>query len=597
MASAATPIDVARETIKALSVRRLPPTPDNYRAIYDEIAGTSSSPAAEEGRLLRQVLHLLGEGGYAKHTAVKQAEKSLAAGNFPALEAELTAMIGTEAMPSWADLVRELIKQWERKQSGLNTPKKQAALERVLINFGSEPRALHGKLQALVQAWAENRVAPVGVPVAEDEAAAAEAVAAEGAAPEPEEPKTAAPAAAESLDTLREIVFQSLVMGVVPRISQFRDLAEEATRLAETAKESKDDVALRALAKNLKQFWVKLALRNETDAEVLDGLLRLLRLLVDNIGELMADDQWLHGQVEVVRDIIAQPPNLRVIYDAEQSFKQVLYKQGVLRQSLNQAKDTLKTMVASFIDRLGEMTATTDVYHQKIERYATEIGQTNDISQLNRLLGDLMADTKGIQLDIQRSRDELEETRRRVGEAEEKVRQLEAELDEVSAIVKQDHLTGALNRRGMTDAFEQEVARSERTAAPLSVAIMDVDHFKRLNDTYGHDAGDNALIHLVNVVKDVIRPTDIIARFGGEEFVLLLPATEVKEGVHAMMRVQRELTKRFFLHDNQKVLITFSCGVARWQPGESSDQVIARADKALYKAKETGRNRVLPAED
>lgn len=592
MASSVNPIDVARETIKTLSVRRLPPTPDNYRAIYDEIAGEPSSAAADEGRLLRQVLHLLGEGGYAKPAAVKKAEKSLAAGDWPALEEELKVMIGAEAPPAWGELVRDLIKQWERKQSGLNTPKKQAALERVLINFGSEPRALHSKLQALVQAWAENRVAPVGVPVAEEEAPGPETV-----PPEPKEQKAAEPAGTESLELLRDIVSQSLLMGVVPRISQFRDLAEEAARLAETAKESKDQLALRALAKNLKQFWVKLALRNETDAEVLDGLLRLLRLLVENISELMADDQWLHGQVAVVRDIISQPLNLRVIYDAEQSFKEVLYKQGVLRQSLNEAKETLKTMVASFIGRLGEMTASTDVYHQKIERYATEIGQTNDISQLNRLLGNLMADTKGIQLDIQRSRDELEETRRRVEEAEEKVRHLEAELDEVSAIVKQDHLTGALNRRGMTDAFEQEAARAERTAAPLSVAIMDVDHFKRLNDTYGHDAGDNALIHLVNVVKDVIRPTDVIARFGGEEFVLLLPATKVEDGVHAMVRVQRELTKRFFLHDNQKVLITFSCGVARWQPGESPDQVISRADKALYRAKETGRNRVLSAED
>jgi diguanylate cyclase (GGDEF) domain len=591
MASSATPIDIARETIKALAVRRLSPTPDNYRALYEEIAGEPSAPAADGAHLLGQVLHLLGEGGYAKPADLKKAEKSLSARDWPALEAELAAMITAEAPPAWADLVGELIKQWERKQSGLNLPKKHAALERVLINFGSDPRALYSKLQALVQAWAANRAAPMGVEAAGvPESAAAETPAAEPAAAAPGAPS------AESVEQLREIVSQSLLMGVVPRISQFRDLVEEATGLAESARGAKDELALRALSKNLKQFWIKLALRNETDAEVLEGLLRLLRLLVENIGELMADDQWLHGQVEVVRDIISQPINLRVIYDAEQGFKEVLYKQGVLRQGLHDAKETLKTMVASFIDRLGEMTATTDVYHQKIERYATEIGQTNDITQLNRLLGDLMADTKGIQLDIQRSRDELEESRRRVVEAEDKVRHLEAELDEVSAIVKQDHLTGALNRRGMGDAFEQEMARADRTAAPLSVAIMDVDHFKRLNDTYGHDAGDNALIHLVNVVKDVIRPTDLLARFGGEEFVLLLPATEVEEGVHAMMRVQRELTKRFFLHDNQKVLITFSCGVARWRAGETADQVIARADQALYRAKEAGRNRVLSAE-
>jgi len=594
MTNPVNPIDLARETIKTLTTRRLPPTPDNYRLIYDEIAGVAS-PLSDEARLLRKLLHLLVEGGHAKPAALKTAEKNLVSRNWKALEEELTTVLAAKGgePADWGNLVRELVRQWERKQSGLNTPKKQAALERVLINFGSDANALYDKLKALVQAWAENRVAPVGVPVAEEEQPVAEGEAvtppAEAAAPLP------GAVGAEGLDLLREIVAQSLLMGVVPRISQFRDLSEEATHLAETAKVAQDEVALRALSKNLKQFWIKLAIRNETDAEVLEGLLRLLRLLVDNMSELMADDQWLHGQVEVVQDIISQPLNLRVIYDAEQSFKEVLYKQGVLRQSLQEAKETLKTMVASFIDRLGEMTTSTDDYHKKIEKYADDIGKANDISQINLLLADLMSDTKGIQLDIQRSRDELIETRRRVEEAEAKVRQLEAELDEVSAMVKQDHLTGALNRRGMTDAFEQEKARAERTQDPLSVAIMDVDHFKRLNDTYGHEAGDNALIHLVNVVKDVIRPTDVLARFGGEEFVLLLPSTEVEDGVHVMVRVQRELTKRFFLHDNQRVLITFSCGVARWREGESSDDVIARADKALYLAKESGRNRVLAA--
>ncbi len=594
MANPANPIDLARETIKTLTTRRLPPTPDNYRLIYDEIAGVASH-FSDEARLLRKVLHLLVEGGHAKPAVLKAAEKNLAARDWKALEEDLTAVLGAkDGEPAdWGNLVRELVRQWERKQSGLNMPKKQAALERVLINFGSDAAALYDKLKALVQAWADNRASPVGVPVAEEEE-----LATEGETPLP--PAEAAPsspgaASAEDLGLLREIVAQSLLMGVVPRISQFRDLSEEATHLAEAAKAAQDEVALRALSKNLKQFWIKLALRNETDAEVLAGLMRLLRLLVDNMGELMADDQWLHGQVEVVRDIISQPLNLRVIYDAEQSFKEVLYKQGVLRQSLQEAKETLKTMVASFIDRLGEMTTSTDDYHKKIEKYADDIGKANDITQINRLLADLMTDTKGIQLDIQRSRDELVETRRRVEEAEAKVRELEAELDEVSAMVKQDHLTGALNRRGMTDAFEQEKARAERTQAPLSVAIMDVDHFKRLNDTYGHDAGDNALIHLVNVVKDVIRPTDVLARFGGEEFVLLLPSTEVEDGVHVMVRVQRELTKRFFLHDNQRILITFSCGVARWREGEAADDVIARADKALYLAKESGRNRVLAA--
>jgi diguanylate cyclase len=98
------------------------------------------------------------------------------------------------------------------------------------------------------------------------------------------------------------------------------------------------------------------------------------------------------------------------------------------------------------------------------------------------------------------------------------------------------------------------------------------------------------------VVKETLRPTDVVARFGGEEFVIILPETGVEEGMTTMMRLQRELTKKFFLHKNEKVLITFSAGVALRQPEESVDAIISRADQALYKAKEAGRNRVFAAE-
>ena len=320
--------------------------------------------------------------------------------------------------------------------------------------------------------------------------------------------------------------------------------------------------ALQGVAKNLKQFWIKLELRNDSDAQVQDGLVRLLRLLVDNISELLLDDKWLSGQIAVVQDIISKPLDSRVLYDAERSFKEVIFKQGNLKQSLMEARATIKNMMSTFIDRMSEMSASTGEYHNKIERYAEEISQTEDINKLNQILGNLMKDTRGMQLDMMRSRDELEVAHKQVKEAEEKIRQLEKELDHVSELVHEDHLTGTLNRRGMDDAFERELSRADRLNSPLCVSMLDIDHFKRLNDTYGHDTGDEALMHLVRVVKEALRPTDVIARFGGEEFVIILPDTGLDEAVEVMTRVQRQLTKNFFMHDNQRLLITFSAGVA-----------------------------------
>lgn len=550
------PTDIARETLKALAARRMAPNPENYQTIYNEIAGIK--PPAP----------------HAKDNQPTQKSES-----------------GKDA--NWAELIRELIRQWDLKQSGVTASRKKEGLGRVLSNFAKDSAMLHAKLQALVGSWGE-KVAQAGVPVdgVEPEEGAP------GGGPVAIAPETVAGVEIPLENVpgaLREMLAQTIQTGVAPRLSQFPDLHDEAILLAQQAREARDTLTIQGLAKKLKQFWIKLELRNDSDAQVLDGLVRLLRLLIDNISELLLDDKWLTGQIAVVQDIISQPLDSRVLYDAERSFKEVIFKQGNLKHSLMEARTTIKNMMATFIDRMSEMSHSTGEYHDKIESYAAEISKTEDINQLNRILGNLMKDTRGMQLDMIRSRDELEQAHKQVKEAEEKISQLEAELDQVSELVHEDHLTGTLNRRGMEEAFGREMSRADRLNSPMCVSLLDIDHFKRLNDTYGHDAGDDALVHLVRVTKEALRPSDVIARFGGEEFVIILPDTGMDEAVKVMTRVQRHLTKNFFMHDNQRLLITFSAGVALRGAGEGAESMISRADRALYQAKEAGRNRVVPA--
>ena len=159
--------------------------------------------------------------------------------------------------------------------------------------------------------------------------------------------------------------------------------------------------------------------------------------------------------------------------------------------------------------------------------------------------------------------------------------------------MRHDQLTRTLNRRGLEEAFEHEFARAQRRRSPLCVGLLDIDNFKKLNDTLGHDAGDAALIHLATVIRETLRPQDTLARFGGEEFVILLPDTPLDNAVTALVRLQRELTRRFFLHDNEKLLITFSAGVTELQEGDTQASITKRADEAMYTAKKTGKNRVV----
>lgn len=591
------PADIARETLKLLSARRIAPTPENYQTIYHEIAGTKPpAPQPRGDQPLLKALQQLSRQVPEKGPQFKVLAQAIGSGEQKEIENALTGLLpkaekGSEI--SWGELIRELMRQWDLKQSGITAARKKDGLERVLSNFSRDSGVLYTKVKALVASWAENPVAQAGVPVEGGEAVAEAlgkmpATVGDGSA-RLEIPTGDIPGA------LREMLALTIQTGVAPRLSQFPDLRDEAVMLAQQVREAREQPAIQSVAKNLKNFWIKLELRNDSDAQVLDGLVRLLRLLVDNISELMLDDQWLSGQIAVVQDIITKPLDSRVLFDAERSFKAVIFKQGNLKHSLKEAKDTIKNMMATFIDRLSEMTASTGEYHNKIEQYTEEIGHTEDINKLNQILGNLMADTRGMQLDMMRSRDELELAHKQVKAAEDKIRQLETELDHVSELVHADHLTGTLNRRGMDDAFARELARADRLNLPLCVSLLDIDHFKRLNDTYGHDAGDEALIHLVRVVKEALRPTDVIARFGGEEFVIILPEAGMDEAVMVMTRVQRHLTKNFFLHDNQRLLITFSAGVALRGVGEGAESMIARADKALYQAKEAGRNRVVPA--
>lgn len=179
--------------------------------------------------------------------------------------------------------------------------------------------------------------------------------------------------------------------------------------------------------------------------------------------------------------------------------------------------------------------------------------------------------------------------------AENRIRELEAELAKMRELISEDQLTGSLNRRGLDSTLEREMARSARNQSPLCVALLDLDDFKKFNDTHGHCAGDAALIHLVRVAKDTLRKMDVIARFGGEEFMILLPDTPLDRGMQTLCRVQSQLVKHVLVHKGVHLPMSFSAGLTLCNAGESQSALIERADHALYSAKKAGKNRVFSA--
>lgn len=406
----------------------------------------------------------------------------------------------------------------------------------------------------------------------------------------------AAPPEAPETKLLRDLLARTLNFAVAALLDGSPALVTEAEALGAAVKTAQTEEALNEVGVRLKQLCYQIDIKTGDLREQQELLMRLFKLLLENVSELLDEDSWLRGQVEVVQNLIAGPIDPRALEDATRSLKEVIFKQGQLKHSLSDVKLTVKNMMMTFIDRLGSVATSTGDYTEKISGLSERISHAVDIADLNNIMDELLRETRAVQTEALQSRDRMIAARQEVQEAEQRIHALEAKLQHMSELVREDQLTGSLNRRGLDDVFERETARADRRGTPLCIALLDLDDFKRLNDTYGHQAGDSALKHLVKIVKETLRTMDVIARFGGEEFLILLPETTVEAASQTMTRLQRELTKHFFMADNEKILITFSAGVALRQPNEDQASMVRRADHAMYEAKKTGKNRVVIAE-
>ncbi len=589
MAEFTTPSEIAREALRRLALKRTPPTPDNYLALYHEIAGTVAAEVFPE-KTLKTLVAALPRTTPQQLRMARQFDTAVAEKSWDSLKAALLA-ISTAAgveQPQWAGLIRELLVQLERVHVGITTTKKREMLEHVLKS-STATDVLFTRLQSLLRSWSQEQTAEAGPQLVEDEITTA------APATSPHAPAAVVAALTPFGGELPELVAQLLEDSISTLLVDTPEIAKEAAELAADVRAARTPEDISKFAARMKKFSYRLRFVAEDQAELKTALLHLLQLIIENISELVMDDQWLHGQINVLLDLTQQPLNLRRLDDVERRMKEVIYKQGALKKHLNDAQDRLKAMLASFVDRLADFSESTSGYHDKIERCAEKISKASDVSELSDVLGEVMQETRSMQLTAQRSRDELRDMKLRVDESEKEISRLQSELAETSEMVRQDPLTGALNRKGMDEVMKTEVARAQRQGSNLCLGMLDVDNFKKLNDTYGHKAGDNALVHLTTVVQEALRPQDTLARYGGEEFVVILPNTTLDEAVQALTRLQRELTRNFFLHENEKMLITFSAGAAELGRDEPPDEALKRADAAMYLAKRAGKNRVVAA--
>jgi diguanylate cyclase (GGDEF)-like protein len=180
-----------------------------------------------------------------------------------------------------------------------------------------------------------------------------------------------------------------------------------------------------------------------------------------------------------------------------------------------------------------------------------------------------------------------------------KDRELNAALSVMQKLATYDDLTGLYNRRALFAKLQEEVERARRIVHPLSVVMLDLDHFKQINDTYGHPAGDAVLRGLGSFLRENLRVTDTAGRYGGEELCLILPGTSLQDAAAVAEKLRQSLQAASFTFRDNKLAVTASFGVTAGQPGPglAVDTLLAAADAALYRAKEAGRNCVETGEE
>lgn len=185
---------------------------------------------------------------------------------------------------------------------------------------------------------------------------------------------------------------------------------------------------------------------------------------------------------------------------------------------------------------------------------------------------------------------EIEERKRIEAELREKTVQLEELNKQLEASAVTDHLTQIYNRLYFDKAIEREIARYKRYGNSLSLILFDIDHFKHVNDSLGHHAGDRVLQTMAILVKQSLRKSDVFARWGGEEFIILLPESNVLQGLLVAEKLREKIATSTILEERK---ITCSFGVTEFRTDESYESFAKRADTALYEAKNTGRNRTV----
>lgn len=260
----------------------------------------------------------------------------------------------------------------------------------------------------------------------------------------------------------------------------------------------------------------------------------------------------------------------------------------VVSKLLTQISLMLKEVSSHVSETEGDLAG----HGSNLEKLAGRVSEAVDYKEIKSIVDQMLVETKALVNSGRRL-----ETRMKVSSQD--LRQLQKELEKSQQEAQTDTLTSLINRRGLEKRFELERIRAKQNQTPFSILLIDIDHFKKVNDKYGHLVGDSLLKSIAVLLTGQLRKNDIAARFGGEEFLILLPETDIVGAKAVGRKFQNALAlKEWKIKDTGQVMgkITVSMGAAQYKFNEPEETLIKRADDALYFAKQNGRNQIISQE-
>jgi diguanylate cyclase len=530
------PAALAKAALHYLAERRLGPTPENFAHAWREVGGPVSVEEHSAREFAQAMLRELSDAGVLSRETAGTVLQAVRDGQWQ--EAARLAMPAIERrmQPVWGPLLERLIAAYTIAHRGWTPVRKREYLRRLVEDSPLRDDLLAARIGHLLETWAHDGVSTptVSVPASD-----------------------AAPEAGEDAQNAQ--------------VGQISQAVPEAAG-------GELDPAERADGQRWRQD------------RLLAEMTELLTALCGSLASVAEEGSWIREQAEALRETLADPTDHRALAQVRTLLAQTNDVQRALSGQRHASIAALKHMLAEWVTSMGALADTTDQFGSRVSAHAARIEEADSIASLADTVQGLLTDARSMRATLDESREGIEAARARAGDLEREVSRLERELAATSSQMVTDFLTDTMNRRGLEQSFAEAVRVGAATQTPLCLVVLDVDDFKRLNDTLGHQGGDDALRQLARILKDKARPGDSVARYGGEEFVLLMPGLPVDAAAEQLHRLQRDVTSHVFLHESTRSFITFSAGITEVRARDSLSSAIGRADEAMYAAKRAGKN-------